>query len=199
MFNQKELAVLILAAGASKRMGATIKQLLPWKNTTLLGHTIQQARAVSANIVVVLGANKAPIKATLGKDLTVIENPDWKKGMGTSIAIGVNEIAKNSTIKAVLIVLADQPLLEAGYYLELKENFSKCACSIVATLYDTKNGVPAIFAASLFSELSTLDKDYGARKLMLDYKTNTKAIDPKGNAVDIDTPENYERLRINHH
>jgi molybdenum cofactor cytidylyltransferase len=195
MLNQKELAVLILAAGESRRMGAIIKQLLPWKDTTLLGHSIQQAKKISDKVFVVLGANKERIKSTLRKDLTIIENPNWNMGMGTSIAIGVSEIAKNSTIKAVLLLLTDQPLLEASYFLELKENFSKSECNIVATSYDNKNGVPAIFDASLFSELGTLNKDYGARKIMRKHIYSLKSVNPNGKAIDIDTPETYEQLK----
>ena len=195
MLNRNELAVLILAAGESKRMGATVKQLLPWKNTNLIGHVAQQAKEVSENVFVVLGANKDQIKSTLDKDLTIIENPDWKKGMGASIGIGVSEIAENLAIKAILILLADQPLLEADYFLELKAAFSKSESSIVATSYATKNGVPAIFDASLFSELSTLDKDYGARKIMQKHSNSLKSINPNGKAIDIDTLNTYEQLK----
>lgn len=195
MLNRNELAVLILAAGESKRMGTTIKQLLPWKSTNLVGHAIQQAKEVSDIVFVVLGANKERIKSTLEKDLTIIENQDWNKGMGASIAIGVSEISENPNIKAILIMLADQPLLEAGYFLELKENFSKSECNIVATSYATKNGVPALFDASLFSELATLDKDYGARKIMQKHSNTLISINPKGKAVDIDTPNTYEQLK----
>ena len=56
MVEKNKLAVLILAAGASSRMGKP-KQLLPWKNTTLLGHAIAQAKKVSTAVFVVLGAN----------------------------------------------------------------------------------------------------------------------------------------------
>lgn len=187
------LSVLILAAGASTRMGSP-KQLLVWKNTTLLGHAIRQAKQISDAVFVILGANANDIKNTIEDDVVVLENPNWRKGMGTSIALGVSELIEFHSFEATLIMLADQPLLEAPYLLRLKESFLESECKIIATSYGLKNGVPAVFDASLFAKLSALNEDYGARKLMEAYSDSLKAIDPNGRALDIDTPETYQQL-----
>ncbi|WP_350288452.1 nucleotidyltransferase family protein [uncultured Croceitalea sp.] len=193
MSNRNKLCVLILAAGSSSRMGSP-KQLLAWKNTSLLGHAISQAKQVSDDVFVILGANANDIRSTIGNDVVVIENPNWEKGMGTSIALGVRKLIALYSFEAVLIMLADQPLLEAPYLLGLKENFLGSEYKIVATSYGLKNGVPAVFDASLFADLSVLNEDYGARKLMEAYSDSLKTIDPNGKAIDIDTPDTYQQL-----
>jgi len=58
------IAILILAAGESKRMG-TVKQLLKWKNTTLLGHTILVSEELNLKTFAVLGANYERIKNSI--------------------------------------------------------------------------------------------------------------------------------------
>jgi molybdenum cofactor cytidylyltransferase len=194
--NKENIAILILAAGASTRMGE-IKQLLPWGNTTLLNHTISQLNKFSNNIFLVLGANGKKIKPTV-PNCTIVYNPNWENGMGTSIAAGVTAIEKIGLFEAALILLADQPLLTTEYYLEMISIYKKDKYKIVATSYGDKNGVPAILDASLFKQLKALNKDYGARKLMQKYSEDLKSIDPEGKAIDLDTPEVYQKLKKKH-
>lgn len=189
---KQNIAVLILAAGASTRMGE-IKQLLPWKNTTLLNYAIAQVKDISKDIFLVLGAHMEKIKPTV-PDHTIIHNPSWEGGMGTSIAVGIARIESKGDFDAVLVLLADQPLLKIDYYKKLISSHATENCKIVATSYGNKNGVPAILDHSLFKELKTLNEDYGARKLMQKYAEDTKSIDPDGKAIDIDTPEVYQEL-----
>lgn len=190
--NEKNMAILILAAGASTRMGE-IKQLLPWKKTTLLNHTIAQVKEISKSVFLVLGANMEKIKPTVF-NYNIIYNSNWESGMGTSITTGIAQIEKEGSFDSVLILLADQPLLTADYYKKMILSYNKLESKIVATAYENKNGVPAIFDISLFKELKTLNKDYGARSLIQKYSESVKSIDPDGKAIDIDTPEVYKQL-----
>ncbi len=189
---QKELAILILAAGASTRMGE-IKQLLPWKGNTMLGHTIMQAKQVSNAVFVVLGANSEVIEEKLNQNVTIFKNTNWKDGMGSSIAFGVSQLKRHS-YKAVLIMLADQPFLTADYLMKLKEQFLSFEYDVVATSYPKKNGVPAIFDKTYFSQLELLNKDSGAQHI-IKAADNIMTIDPKDRAIDIDTIEVYEQLK----
>ncbi|MDT0607567.1 nucleotidyltransferase family protein [Croceitalea rosinachiae] len=197
MPNEKNnnIAVLILAAGASTRMGQS-KQLLPWGETTLLNHAIAQANYVSEHIFVVLGANKDSIEKTLSNEVSVIFNPSWKQGMGTSIAVGVSKIQKGHLFDALLIMLGDQPLLDGSYLNELNQLFGTSKNRIVATSYGDKNGVPAFFHNSLFNELRKLSKDYGARSLMQRHVQYLSSLNPNGKEIDIDTPETYNQLLV---
>ena len=107
---KNDLGILILAAGSSTRMGQP-KQLLPWKNSTLLGNTIETAKALTKNILVVLGAHAELIEEKLPKDVNRIINIGWNSGMGSSIALGVQQLERALGPERILILLVDQPLI----------------------------------------------------------------------------------------
>lgn len=195
MKNKDNIAVLVLAAGKSSRMRQP-KQLLGWKKTTLLNHAIDQAKEVTQHVFAVLGAYKDTIEVSIPNDVTIVFNPNWEQGMGTSIALGISELQNRYNFNAVLIMLADQPLLDSRYLYELKELFMKSECKIAATFYGKSNGVPAIFHNSVFDELIKLNQDYGAKKLMKKLTSDTKSLHPKGKEIDIDTFETYQELLI---
>lgn len=193
----KHVGILILAAGNSSRMGA-IKLLLPWQGNTLLGHVIKQAETSNAvQIVVVLGANAKHIKDEVFTNrATFIENPQWEQGLGSTIAYGVNYLKTTlANIDGLMVILADQPLLDTNYLNEMMLQFGISNKGIVATFYDGKAGVPAIFNKTYFSELEQLRDDYGARALMVQHKNDIFKIEVKSNTDDIDTLEDYYRLK----
>lgn len=187
------IGILILAAGASTRMGRP-KQLLPWKHTTLLGNAIEQAEKVSHHIRVVLGANSALIREKLVNKPISIVNANWQKGMGTSIAFGVSEMLKIQKFEGILVMLADQPFVDAPYLTELLNHFTSSSHDIVGTNYDRSIGVPAIFRSNVFAALQQLNEDFGARALMRSYDQKTLGIDANGKTVDVDTTEVYDIL-----
>ena len=142
-------AMIILAAGQSKRMG-TIKQNLPWKRTTLLGHAIEQGlNSVADHVFIVLGSNSEAIISEINSsNITTIYNPNWQAGMGTSIASAMQHLDKNSLhFDAVLITLSDQPLIEYKHYNKLINSLFVNNKKIVATQIDNRAGVPAIFSS----------------------------------------------------
>lgn len=176
-------------------MGGGIKQLLPWNHTTLLGHAIEQANKVSQKITVVLGANAEIIQPAITADVEVIINRDWEMGMGTSISFGTQHVLRNKNeSNGILIMLADQPLLNVDYLNELKNEFETGNYKIVGTNYGKRVGVPAIFDASLFSALTELHQDSGAKQIIAQQKEYTKALNPRGRELDIDTVEEYNQL-----
>ncbi|MGB5820594.1 MAG: nucleotidyltransferase family protein [Saonia sp.] len=190
------IAILILAAGASKRMGATIKQLLPWNTTTLLGNAINTARKSSANqSIVVLGAHASVVKSEIKnlEQVAITHNTDWKLGMGSSIACGVRNLLQRSTpLDGVLVVLADQPLIDTDYLNHMIDHFNEK--DIIATDYGERKGVPALFGKAYFSELVKLNADYGAKDILERHKEHIFAIKPYGKEIDVDTLEDYHKL-----
>ena len=187
-------AIIILAAGASSRMGK-VKQLLPWKHTTLLGNAIEQALASKAeDVYVVLGANEQVISKEIEKDdITIIHNKNWSLGMGTSIACAVGIIDKNpKKYDAVIIILVDQPLIDVSYINKLFNNILEYG--IIASKYKNRVGVPAIFNSKYFNELKELKGDIGARKLIMKYIDEVKTIDAFDKFHDIDSMESYENI-----
>ncbi|WP_136465175.1 nucleotidyltransferase family protein [Flagellimonas onchidii] len=190
----KSISILILAAGASTRMDGEIKQLLPWGNKTLLENAITQAKAITKNVYMVLGANAEKILDSVTIDAELVQNNGWKSGMGSSISCGLSYILKKESPQALLIMVVDQPLVDSDFLLELIQKFDKGGLKITATEYQNRAGVPAIFDNSLFSELLELHEDFGARKIIEKYKDFTNLVASNGKEIDIDTKKKYIQL-----
>jgi molybdenum cofactor cytidylyltransferase len=198
---QSNIAILILAAGSSTRMGEP-KQLLPWKNTFLLSHTINNALQLgSSKTVVVLGANYKRIKAEIQQEtIQIVFNADWKNGLGSSIAFGVNHILNNYNVDGVFILLADQPLINVSFLNMFFDSFKSGNKQIIASNYENKKlGVPALFDKCYFEELSKLNTDKGAKKVIENHLENVLALNAKHFISDIDTMEDYKRLYDENH
>lgn len=196
MRNTNAIATLIVAAGESSRMGRP-KQLLPWKHTTLLGNAIETAQTISKDAVhVVLGANYEKILKTVSsKSAKFIFNPNYKSGLGSSIAHGVDYILKtDKKYEAIVLLLGDQPLLDSPYLDQIVETYKKNAIGIVATDYGHRAGVPALFDKKFFGRLSSLNEDYGAMEIIKKNAEEVLKLNPEGKAVDVDTIEDYEAL-----
>lgn len=192
-----KLAVLLLAAGSSSRMGVP-KQLLKWNNTTLLNHAINTVKQIDQNeIVLVLGAHFDEITSKIdASNITVIFNEDWKKGLGNSIACGIKYIKESlPDIDSVLIQLADQPLIDSNFLNKMIEYYQLDTDKIICTSYQNKRlGVPAIFNKTNFEELSKLNHDKGAKDLLNNNSEDILFLDGTNLISDIDTLEDYEAL-----
>lgn len=189
-----KIAIIILAAGASSRMGK-IKQLLPWKQTTLIGNAIEQALDSKADdVFVVLGANYQLISKEIEQEnITIIYNKNWTLGMGSSIICAMDFFdKKHKKYDGVLITLVDQPLIDVIYFNMLINKFIDN--NIIASKYKNRVGVPAIFSLKYFNELRQLNGDIGARDLILKHINDVKKIDAFDKIQDIDSIESYEHL-----
>lgn len=186
-----------MAAGSSTRMGQP-KQLLPWKNTTLIEDAISTVLQLeSSKSIVVLGANSEKITPKIETHpIEMIHNPNWEKGLGNSIAFGANYIKNNYRTDGILIVLADQPLIYSSYLKGMIDVFEpKNRGQIIATKYpNAKLGVPALFDASYLEELSTIDGDKGAKILLEKYSDQLITTQFETNIFDVDTKEDYNKL-----
>lgn len=187
---------IILAAGRSSRMGSP-KQLLPWKDTTLIGHAVQEAlKLQNTEVFVILGAYFESIHEQICHfPVRIIRNLDWEKGMGTSIKKGIG-IAMQDELgyDAVLISLVDQPLLDGNHYEMLFSKFRNHPDHIIATELNERIGVPGIFPVNYFNELFQLNADYGARHIITNNKDYTLSISAKNRGVDIDTIQEYRAI-----
>ena len=180
------IPIVILAAGASERMG-TAKQLLAWGNNTLLGHTIETTLKTTDDVYVVLGANYSVIKNEIIKfPVTIVRNKDWKSGLGKSIACAADHFLNlKPEVDGVLICLADQPFIDSDFLNTLIQNFTPNTDQILATSYKKDIfGVPVIFDKVYLSELSKLGDDKGAKVLLKKYASLVKAFKPKLENID---------------
>lgn len=182
-------------------MGKT-KQLLPFKDSTLLEHTIVQAQSSKANkVYCVLGANSEVIKNKIKTSaIAYIDNPNWYQGLSSSIVTGINHILRSwETPNAVLILLSDQPNVDSNYIDLLLETYTKNPGSIVTSNYGNKKGVPAIFPKESFELLLNLKGDKGAKQLLNSNTLKTVSVVPNTEHTlrDIDTPKDYNSLLNN--
>jgi molybdenum cofactor cytidylyltransferase len=193
----KKIAILILAAGESSRMVDHVKQTLPWKSTTLLGHAFDQAKvSIAESTYVVTGAYEEIIKAEVSLEASeTIKNANWKNGLGSSIASGITHfLEKSLSYDAVLIMLADQPLIDTNYLNKMMGNWKGNSSKIITTQYNGRSGVPAIFGKEHFQELQKLNKDFGAKDIIASHKDVILALNAEGKEIDIDRWETYQKL-----
>tara|TARA_B110000003_G_scaffold152808_3_gene153541 strand:- start:11759 stop:12349 length:591 start_codon:yes stop_codon:yes gene_type:complete len=188
-------AILILAAGESKRMGEP-KQLLPYNNSTLLLHSIEQAAGIKySDIFIVIGAHFTNIfKSIRGQKATILMNNNWQDGMGSSLSKGIELIKKKDKYDRVLVTLSDLPLVNREHYEELIALSDSSRKRIVLTSYEDISGVPAIFDKSLFNELSILSNNEGAKPVVNKYKKEVIGMASSTPYFDIDTKEAYQKL-----
>jgi molybdenum cofactor cytidylyltransferase len=196
--NTSKIAILVMAAGAASRM-QKVKQLLPWKGSNLLSHTLKTLREVQKqHLYVVLGANYDTIIKQIdfaALSTSIIHNTSWEKGLGNSISCGVAHILnQDEDYEGILVCLADQPLMDTTYYKAMISEFQRKNHPIVATKYAAKAGVPALFRDDVVTELIRLDADTGAKKVLAKYKNAIYIFDAGARITDIDTPEEYQKL-----
>lgn len=160
------IAAVVLAAGGSTRLGRP-KQLERWGDSTLLGHVVDQVRTYSVDEVwVVLGAGVEEILETVDLDgCGVVENPEWREGIASSLRVGLDALLQKSRTDAALIVIGDQPDLDAAVVEEVIATFRRSSRPVVIPKYRYTWGNPVLVDRSLWPRLMSLEGDEGARRL----------------------------------
>ncbi|WP_178019021.1 NTP transferase domain-containing protein [uncultured Paenibacillus sp.] len=195
---RKDVWALILAGGASRRMGEP-KLLLPAPRGNLLKQTVHQVLAAGNVRVAVIAAEEGPIRREQAEGLTVewLTTAQADRGLGASVAAGVRQLEERYSPAAIQILLGDQPEVSPEAIRQTAETFAQTGAGIVRTRYDDRSAHPVLFAAQLFPELMALDGDAGAKELLQQYKDRILEVKIPGPAPrDIDTPEDYERFRL---
>lgn len=187
--------ILILAAGSSSRMNG-IKQLLKFRNKSLLQNATDQARSSDAEkVFCVLGANhERIIKQINTESIIVLHNENWQEGLGSSLAFGIDQISKREESDGILVMLADQPLIDSAYLNSMIQAFSNHTEKIIASNYGKKNGVPALFPKFLYPKLIDLKGDSGAREIIQEIEDLIVSLSAGKSLMDIDTKEDYLKL-----
>ena len=191
----KELPTLILAAGASKRMGSP-KALLPWGPKNVLRQVVGEVRAAGlGEVLLVTGAHREALQEEAKPlEIPTHYNPDWQSGMGSSLSTGLREVSRRyPQAAALLVVLVDQPLLSRGYLRRIRKEHGAYPNHIIASDYGTFAGVPALFPRRFWPGLEDLEGDRGARGLIAAQKDACRLLDPGLAITDIDTPQAYRQ------
>ena len=172
------VAAIILAAGASTRLGQP-KQLALLGSEMLLARAVRVAQEAGCSpVIVVLGAEAKHIRAACPlHNAKVILNERWRDGMASSIHCGLNAASDAS---GALLMTCDQPAVTPVHLRAL----TNCD-EVMASAYTGRHGVPAYFPATSFAMLMQLTGDAGARDLLC----AARAIPLAHGELDIDTPE----------
>ena len=192
----KNVGIIILAAGNSSRLGQP-KQLLAYKETTLLKNTVKEASLVPhAVVIVVTGSNHELIEKELDSSAIKISfNPDWETGMSSSIVKGLKDLLRlQPDIQKCIFTVCDQPFVTGALFTNLVEEYQKSGKGITASEYTAKLGTPVLFDKKYFAELLELKGQDGAKKIITKYLDDTAKVPFEKGSIDIDTEDDYNKL-----
>ncbi|QCR24857.1 NTP transferase domain-containing protein [Pontibacter sp. SGAir0037] len=188
--------LVLLAAGASTRLGEPKQQLL-YQGKTLLQHAVEVAlQAGCAPVVVVLGARAASILPEVEKEpVSVVQNPGWEEGMASSIRSGLTYLLRiEPETTGCIFMVCDQPYVDAALLNRLVQASAGNTNRIVASAYKDTAGTPVLFGKSFFTELLALKGQEGARKILFRHQEAVTTVAFPLGAIDIDTAEDYKAL-----
>jgi molybdenum cofactor cytidylyltransferase len=183
------VSAVILAAGASRRMG-TQKLLLTLGEETLIRRTVRQVcDAGFDDVLVVLGfAHEKTLAALDGLPIRNATNAHYESGMGSSFRTAVEHLPDSA---AAMFALADQPFVTANEYRTVLDTYRRQAPDIISVRYGEVMAPPHLFQREFFPELARLQ--HGARSLLERHRDRATVLHfPADLLVDIDTPEDYE-------
>lgn len=196
------LTAIILAAGQGRRMG-TLKQLLPWKDGTILETVVRTVLACSElddEVRVVLGAGRDRIRAALENivdpRLRLVENTDHGRGMLSSIKCGVKDLPEAS--QGFMIVLGDQPLIQPELVSTLARHWLKNKADFLLPVHQGRRGHPVLVSAKYTRQVLELeDRDGGLRQLIARHgeRVQTLTVGTPAIHIDLDNPREYLRYR----
>jgi molybdenum cofactor cytidylyltransferase len=189
----ESVAGIILAAGASRRLGRS-KQLLLWRGKPFIFHVARTALdAGLAPAVVVTGAEADDVRAALaGVPVELVHNPHWAEGQSTSVRAGLQALPPEAT--AAVFLLADQPHIPVELVRALIERHAQTQPPIVAPTIEGKRGNPVLFDRAVFPDLMSLQGDAGGRQVFSRYPIAAVLWNDPKLLLDVDTLEDYERL-----
>jgi molybdenum cofactor cytidylyltransferase len=191
------VAVLLLAAGKSTRMGGPNKLLQDVDDAPLVVHAAKAALASQAvEVVVVLGHMADQVKAAIdhhigaSTKLRFVTNPDFADGLSTSVRTGIAALGKD--IDAAVVQLGDMPGVGSGLLDRLMAAFSPVeGRSICVPTVNGKRGNPVLWDRRFFVEIAKVSGDTGAKHLIGEHADLVCEVEMAGEAAitDIDTPE----------
>ena len=203
----RNIGAVILAAGGSSRLGQP-KQLFMFRGETLVRRAVRAAAEAGCEpILAIVGDSGEVIRRTLDirdsrlssstRQETLVrprvgENEAWRRGIGTSIRKGVEQLPTD--VEAAVLLTCDQPFLDGLIVRRLIAAHEESGKPIIASSYANTLGVPALFDRSCFEALLALPDDSGAKALIASRTDDVATVDFEAGAIDIDTPADLDRL-----
>lgn len=191
-----KITAVVLAAGGSSRLGRP-KQLVRRHGVALVARAVEAAAASTGRrVIVVVGAEGLRVRALLARAyprsaVEVVHHAAWRRGLAGSLRRGLAALPADA--RAVLFVLSDQPLVDAGSLARLIAAWRRRPTHAAAACYSGRLGVPAILPRRAFPALRALSGDEGARKVLAG-DAGASIVEMPEAAFDVDTPEDLARL-----
>jgi molybdenum cofactor cytidylyltransferase len=186
----KAVAV-ILAAGESRRMGLP-KALLDAGGETFVGRLCAVFRKAGCDVLVVVGAEAARIRAALPTEATAVENPSWREGQFSSARVGV-AAALDAGAEAVLIHPVDIPLVTSQTIRRLLEGLAGSLAAVVP-VYASRKGHPLALAAAGARALLASPEAAHLEAALDTLRVEGLPVDDPGVCEEADTPADYEAM-----
>ena len=199
------IAGIVLAAGESSRFGR-IKQLLNWKGQPFVRVVAKTAlEAGLSPVIVMTGANAEKVEAVISDlNVIIVRNKEWKSGQGSSIREGITSLPKihggvweGIGVGGAVFLLADQPQVGTSIIHALKEKHAAGLYPIVAPMILDRRGNPVLFDQVTIDDLTNIEGDTGGRAIFHKHKVEYLPWHDDSLLLDVDTPEDYQRLISN--
>ena len=194
----KSVAVLILAAGQSRRMGKRNKLLAEINGKAMLRHTAETAlKSKAAGVFGVTGHDRGKIEAMFNDlDIPSFHNPDYADGLSSSLKTGFRALAEK--YDGILVCLGDMPLVSADLFDTLIDAFdTEEGRAIIVPTFKGKRGNPVLIASQYKNDILTLTGDIGAKSLIAENESHVFNVEADQDSIftDVDTPDALSALQ----
>jgi molybdenum cofactor cytidylyltransferase len=194
------IGAIVLAGGASSRMGRPKAALPLGRDHTVLSMGVSALLAAGVpRVVVVAGAHPAAVRGAVGtrdRRVTVIDHPEWGDGQLSSLLRGLEAI-EHPLLEAVLVTLVDVPLVSPDTVRALVGAWRRSGAPIVRPARGEEHGHPVLFDRRLFAELRATDLRAGAKPVVHAHAQEllNLPVTDEGAFLDLDVPADYDRAR----
>jgi molybdenum cofactor cytidylyltransferase len=195
--NHSKIAAVVLAAGHSRRMGSP-KLALPWGDTTVIGQVLSvlSQSGIQEIIVAIGGACQEVQQALQGLPVRQVYNPDHEQGeMLSSFQVGLAALGDGPD--AALVVLGDQPQIQAQVVVELLQAYRDTGAPLVIPSYQMRRGHPWLIDRSLWAAALAIHEPTTLRDFLNDRQDSIHyvTVDTATILQDLDTPGDYLAYR----
>ncbi len=192
---EPRVGAVVLAAGMSRRAGSTNKLLHPFEGEPMIRRVVRTVLATGVNpCCVVVGHDATRVREVLdGFPITFVHNPEFAEGMGTSIAAGIQAIARER-VDAAFIVLGDMPMVRVEDLECLRASYCTSTQHLIIAPVagqgaNRRLGNPVLWPRRYFAQLARLRGNTGAKRILQEVPGAVLQvpIDHPGVHIDVDT------------
>ena len=171
------IKAILLAAGQSKRLKSENKLIKLYKKTPLINHSLKKLQKSNVNkIIIVLGHDYRDLKKIIKKNKKniFIYNKNFKKGMASSIKVGLKKVARND--EGFIVVQSDMPFIKTSDINKIYDSIKLKKFLVYMLKFKNRIGNPIGFDISLIKKFKNIRGEFGAKFMVKRLKKRTKFI-----------------------